>query len=394
MKKRASETGIGSRRRAVALTLALGGWYGLVGIGCKATVGGGDTAGAGGSGNAGGGVAPTGTGGGPGIGGGSGCGAPTGAGGGTTVTDGGATGDLKPRAPFVAVGNAALRAYSADGKTWTTAPAPAPLPAGFSGAPATGDNQWLFRGGCYGAGKFVAVGGTVNDNGLLVSSPNGMAWTVVGKQSNDDCGYGLGRFLTSVRTSTDGVTWTTIATPIAARQIVFGHGLFVSVGDNGGGDVDYSSDGTSWKTLPITYKGSGGNTLGYTAVAYGNGRFVAINLTRADSPIFEWDGATTTSFTETPRASLLGSNLSVSAIAYGRGAFVIVAKGSLYRRMDGTTSWKATPYTGTYDTLASLVITDDLYLNTNAWSADGLTFTSSTNPPSQAVTRIVPTFAP
>jgi hypothetical protein len=316
------------------------------------------------------------------------------AGGSTTIaTDAGTFDDLKPTAPFVAVGYAALRAYSPDGKSWMTAAAPAALPSGWTGPPVSGDNQWLFRSGCYGAGRFIAVGGTSGDLGLLMWSSNGTSWTLAGQQSNDDCAYGLGRFLTSVRTSTDGVTWSKIATPISTRQIVFGNGTFVSVADNGGGDVAYSRDGMTWTTLPITYVGTDSNRLGYNAVAYGKGRYIAINLGINASPIFEWDGSSRTSFTETPRASLLGGNVAVTALAYGRGAFVLATANALFRRADGSTTWQSTPLSGT-PSISALVITDSLYVTPAAWSPDGRSFTPATNAPTQTVTRIVPTLTP
>ena len=373
---------------AAYLAGCVGGCVGTIG----GTAGGGPGTGAGGSPNGRGGVSGSGTGGRSATGGSS----PTGTGGqGTPVTPtDGAINDLKPQAPFVAVGYAALRAFSADGKTWTTAPAPTTLPSGWSGPPVSGDNQWNFRGGCYGEGLFVALGGTTNNMGLLMSSTNGSSWTLVGgAQSNDACAYGNGRFLTSVRTSTDGATWTTISTAISSRRMTFGNGLFVSVGDNGGGDVHYSSDGQTWQALPITYTGTDSNRLGYDALAYGNGHFLAANVMISSSPIFEWDGASTTSFTETPRANLLGSNVAITAMAYGRGGFVIASSNNmLYRRADGQTTWQASTYSGTTN-LFSLVITDDLYVTDSAWSTDGATFTAGTNAPGKTgmVNLIVPT---
>jgi hypothetical protein len=299
-----------------------------------------------------------------------------------TTGDGGVT-DLRPHAPFVAVGYSALRAFSSDGKSWTKAPAPTTLPAGWSGPPVDGDNQWLFRGGCYGAGRFLAVGGTAGNLGLLMSSNDGSTWTLVGgAQSNDACAYGLGHFVTNVRYSTDGTTWADAASPFAARQMVFGHGLFVSVADNGGGDVAYSSDGMNWKSLPIT-------SPGYTAVAYGNGRFLALNLNNSNSPVFEWDGASAQSFTETARATVLGGNVTATALAYGQGTFVVATSNTLYRRKDGATSWTQSTYKGTSN-LAALVITDDIWVSDSAWSTDGVNFTPATNPPPE-ITRIVPT---
>jgi hypothetical protein len=292
-------------------------------------------------------------------------------------------------APFVAVGEAAGRAFSADGKSWTKAADPTTLPSGWTGPPAAGDNQWLFRGGCYGAGKYLAVGGTGGDQGLMMISADGKAWSLVGgAQANDDCAYGLGRWVTSKRYSLDGATWTVISSPISSRQMVFGSGLFVSVTDIGTGAVEYSGDGLSWNKLPITYVGTDTNRLGYDMLTRGGGRFIAANSVRSDSPIFEWDGVSAQSFTETPRATLLGSNVAITALAYGRGKFVIATSGALFQRPAAGGTWTKTSYTGTGQ-LRELVVTPDLYVTPNAWSADGVTWTPSTNPPS--ATRIIAT---
>ncbi len=389
-------------KRLGSTLLLMGAWLGASAAGCTGSVGGGAGGGSatGGSPGSSGGATGTGgrasgaTGGSNSNGtGGRGTGGRGTGGQGTAVTPDGSTTDLTPHAPFVAVGYGALRAYSADGKSWTTAPAPTTLPAGWSGSPTVGDNQWNLRGGCNGLGMFLAVGGTTNDDGMMLSSTNGTTWSLVGGQmSNDGCAYGNGRFLTNVRTSTDGKTWTSISTQISSRQMVFGKGMFVSVGDNGGGDVHYSTDGKTWQALPITYTGTDANRLGYDALAYGNGRFVAINLMISSSPIFEWDGASTTSFTETPRASLIGSNVAVTALAYGQGSFVIATANSLYRMADGATTWQSASFTGAAK-ISSLVITDTLYVSDTSWSADGVTFKDATNAPGGGglVNLIIPT---
>jgi hypothetical protein len=381
----ARPAGTGGSAPASGGSSATGGVAG--GGGRPGPAGGGGASGAAGTAATGGAV---GSGGGAGSGGGGAAGHPTPSGSG----GGGASGqEPKPHPPFVAFGYAALRSYSADGKTWTTAPAPTSLPSGWAGPPVSGDNQWLLRSGCFGAGLFVGVGGTAGDLGLVLTSTDGMTWsTAPGAQSNDDCAYGLGKFVTNFRTSPDGVTWTKVARAVSARQMVFGRGTFVAVADNGGGAVDASTDGSSWSALPISYVGTDSHRLGYNAVAYGNGRFLAINLSIDDSPIFEWDGASMSSFTETPRAALLGGNLTATALAYGRGEFVIATPGVLFHRPDGATTWTQTKYTGAGN-LSSLVITDEIDVTDSAWSTDGVTFKPATNAPAavQSVTRIVPT---
>lgn len=295
--------------------------------------------------------------------------------------------------PFVAVGDRAARAFSTDGKTWLKAADPVGLPIGWTGPPTSGDNQWLLRGGCYGAGRFLAVGGTAGDQGLMLASANGKDWTLVGgAQSNGDCAFGNGRWMTTVRYSTDGDTWQPIAAPAEGRQMVFGKGLFVAVTDQNGGTFTYSSDGQTWSQLPITYVGTDANRLGYNIVTYGDGRFLAANTGRVDSPILEWDGVSPKSFTETPRAQILGSNIAITTVAYGRGQMVIATSGFLFRRAAGTATWQKTAYSGTND-LYTLVIANDLFINANAWSTDGIAWNASANP-LPSVSKIIPTVAP
>jgi hypothetical protein len=92
----------------------------------------------------------------------------------------------------------------------------------------------------YGQGKFVAV----NDNGQSAYSSNGQ-------------------------------TWTSIASDNLKRSVTYGKGIFVAVGS--GSTASYSSNGTTWTQVTIPeapYPGEG--TMVYDSVAYGNGIFVAI----------------------------------------------------------------------------------------------------------------------
>jgi hypothetical protein len=295
--------------------------------------------------------------------------------------DGGAAGP-----PFVAVGYGTIRASSDDGKTWVRAPDPTMLPTGWVGPPISGDNQWLLRGGCFGRGLFVAVGGTGGDKGLLLTSNDGSTWRVIGEQANDDCAYGNGLFVTSSRYSTDGVTWIRAMRAAPTRNMVFGADLFVTAGDQNGGNVSYTRDGRAWTNLAITFVGTGTMRKGYSRIAYGNGRFVAVHTFFQDSPIFEWDGKTDTSFTERSRTAELGEPATVQAIAYGRGAFVLLSSGFLFRRPDGATAWQKIKTAGARPG-GNLVVTDQLYVTDRAWSIDGVTWVAATNPPT-SITKL------
>ena len=90
---------------------------------------------------------------------------------------------------------------------------------------------------CYGAGKFVAVGG-----------------------SDDRAAY-----------SKDGINWTLTTLPANKTwlSVCYGNGKFVAVSRTGN-IAAYSTDGVNWTqtTLP--------NKLSWQSVCYGNGKFVAI----------------------------------------------------------------------------------------------------------------------
>ena len=101
-------------------------------------------------------------------------------------------------------------------------------------------------GVAYGNGRFVAVGGYVEDYFGLLSSAS------------------------VILTSPDGVSWTerTSGTRNRLSDVTYGNGLFVAVG--GGGTILTSPDGVNW-TARIS-----GTSRFLRGVAYGNGRFVAV----------------------------------------------------------------------------------------------------------------------
>jgi hypothetical protein len=324
---------------------------------------------------------------------------------GVTDRDGGTARDAAPSGgpdltaikvgpPFVAVGYATIRAYSNDGKSWTTASDPSPLPGSFSGPPVDGDNKWLLRGVCTDGSRYLAVGGTGGDQGLVLLASGGQAWTVVGGvQANDDCAHGNGFWITPGRQSADAKNWIKAATPSpSSRRIVFAGGIFVSVGDQGGGAVSYTRDGNRWSTLPIKYVGTDADRKGYNTLAVGNGRFLAMNSGRMDAPIFEWDGKSDTSFKETPRPPELASAI-VYTLTYGRGAFYIASFNALYRLADGGATWEKIQGQGAKE-IYSLVVTDELFVDPRYWSADGVHWNASTGTPAFGITKVIGTPVP
>jgi hypothetical protein len=166
---------------------------------------------------------------------------------------------------FVAVGNGILT--STDAVTWIDRESASDL----SGRPLSAVS--------FGNGQFVAVG----DSGLVLSSPDGVRWLPQQAGTTNDLtsiAFGNGQFValldprnsrSNIVTSTDGVNWTLQApTPrhilLPLYDVAYGSGRFVAVG--GYGTIVTSPDGTNWVHQPSPT----GCDLG--AVAYGNGQFL------------------------------------------------------------------------------------------------------------------------
>ncbi len=140
-------------------------------------------------------------------------------------------------------------------------------------------------GAIYAGGKFVVVG----DNGVNLSSPDGVTWTRGTVPSNAhfyrSIAHNGARFVTvgvaavnaTLRAtgaySTDGATWTAATMPSGVGTMVavaYGAGRFVSVGENG--RIYNSPDGATWTevTSPVT--------TSLSAVAYADNLFVATGV--------------------------------------------------------------------------------------------------------------------
>lgn len=166
---------------------------------------------------------------------------------------------------FVVVGHAAQTATSPNGVTWRTHPAPA------------GSWQAL----AYGAGKFVALA-AFNTGAHEMVSTDGVHWTALAGPTGEWTGltYGAGRFLAvsaqgQLVTSVDGVHWTTTwsRSQFVLTSVAYGNGRFVAV-DAADGDALVSVDGYHWSFYTVTTPGSP-----WFAVSYGNGLFSAFSPT-------------------------------------------------------------------------------------------------------------------
>lgn len=162
---------------------------------------------------------------------------------------------------FVVLGHGATVATSTNGVTWGTHAVPA--------------GAW--QSVAYGAGRFVALSSLTA--GLNeITSTDGVHWSALPGPVGEWTGitYGAGRFVAvsafgQFITSRDGVHWTPTWTrsQFLLTSVAFGNGRFIAV-DSADGDTLISLDGVHWSFYPITTPGTP-----WFAVTFGNGIFSA-----------------------------------------------------------------------------------------------------------------------
>ena len=236
---------------------------------------------------------------------------------------------------FVAVGGGggdvgSFILTSDDGFSWRAQPFP--------------DVTYL-RGVAYGNGMFVAAGAT----GAVFTSSNGGAWNCQDSHQPNwnfgDMTYALGQFVAvgtdsfdngGILTSSNGIDWSVRFTGVHnfLFRIVYGNGLYVAVGGNILVAADpsiilTSTDGIHWTPrdagIPSTLMG----------VAYGNGLFVAVRYAglTSDTVITSPDGITWTKQSLSSFDDLVG-------VMFGEGQFVAVAlNGSIFTSTNGV-AWR------------------------------------------------------
>jgi hypothetical protein len=144
---------------------------------------------------------------------------------------------------------------------------------------------------------FVAVSGGADNNAMVMTSPDGINWTLRLPVTPSDGSSGDG----------DWGSW---------DSITYGNGLFVAVSlsghDGSPNQVMTSPDGITW-----TFRPSGVDNK-WISVTYGNGLFVAVSWEDVPNPVMTSpDG-----IIWTPRAAGSGS---WSSVTYGNGLFVAAA---------------------------------------------------------------------
>lgn len=221
-------------------------------------------------------------------------------------------------------------------------------------------------------------------------SKNGIDWETGGTiqaRAWNAAGYGAGKFIAVCKTGDNqtviavsedgGLTWNEYTALIGSdwKSVAYGGGRFVVVGSTLGSTAMYSDDGVTWQSaaLPVT-----GN---WCSVAYGNGKFIATNTGNTQYGAVSEDGITWGQID-------FGTTDVWSFVTYGDGMFCIVSSSRYKWSINNGDSWTlaATPqsstakivYAGYYWLLIS-GSTGSIYYATSAtlksgsgWSATGV----------------------
>ena len=221
---------------------------------------------------------------------------------------------------FVALGDGALVAVSHDGVTWSDHRVPA------------GDWQTV----AYGNGRFIALSSASAASHEVISS-DGVTWTALPGPTGAWAAltYGAGRFVAvgadgQVTTTIDGVHWTTtwVHSKFHFTAIAYGNGRFIAV-DNTMGDDIISLNGLSWSFYRIFAP-----SQRWDALSFGDGNFVAFDNARRDI-------VATTVLGYTWTTHVTARSQDVNASTYGCDRFVAVghspvASGAFFTSPTGT----------------------------------------------------------
>ena len=239
---------------------------------------------------------------------------------------------------WVAVGEKGKMAYSANGASWTVV------------TNSTFGNDIDIEAIAYGGGRFVAVG----EEGKMAYSTDGASWTAVanspfGSMFNINAiAYGSNKFVAAsnrIAYSTDGTSWTTVPSENEGglgiiHGIAWGNNRFVAVGN--AGRMAYSADGTSWTA--VANSSFGDNEI--HAVAYGNNRWAAVGAwddvgpnTNATIGTMAYSTDNGVTWTAVPRNSTFNTGADITAIAFGNGRFVAGCYGGKTAYSTDGVSW-------------------------------------------------------
>jgi hypothetical protein len=213
-------------------------------------------------------------------------------------------------------------ATSEDGIAWDTRTSLMP-----SGANWSAMSAGLFDDGSTigKVSRFVAVAGT-SANTTAAYSADGITWSaanIVTSATWVDVAFGgfssqkfvaISSDVTTVRISNDGELWdqTGTLTTTGFTAVAYGKNRFVAI-KSGTSVTNYSTTGTGTWTA-----GSLPSSSNWNSIAYGNNRFVAVSSTSGTIAAYSLDGITWT-------ASTLPATASWTKITYGQGVFLAVS---------------------------------------------------------------------
>jgi len=229
-------------------------------------------------------------------------------------------------------------ATSEDGILWTTRASLMPSAANWSAMTAG-----LFDDGST-VGKvsrFVAVAGTAA-NTTAAYSEDGITWSaasIVTSATWVDVAFGgfstqkfvaISSDVTTVRVSNDGENWdqTGTLTTTGFTAIAYGKNRFVAI-KSGSSVSNYSTTGTGTWTA-----GALPSSSNWNSVAYGNNRFVAVSNTSGTIAAYSLDGITWT-------ASTLPSTAQWTKVTYGQGVFLAVSTTTAAATSPDGVTWTA-----------------------------------------------------
>ena len=297
---------------------------------------------------------------------------------GTTTLNGVAYGN----GTYVIVGVSGAVLTSADGRSWTKQ---------------TGVSTSLaLRSVTYGNNLFIAITGA----GEIIESPDGVTWTSQPSQGGNPSKVTClnNRFLiidSGMKLSADGTNWTVNNVYPVLTNVIYANGYYVGVGSGigtgHGGAILYSSDLTNWNTAvddPRSY--------GLSAVAYGNGTFVAAGMhgqIRTSTNHLDWPICMQTL---TWLDSLIGiAYINNEFIAGGDGGISPGGYGEdsplLFSGPSGGNHWTRCP-TGFYDGVEGLTYGQGRYVLISAFgvhvSTNGIDWTGLGDPLDHQLTSV------
>ena len=254
----------------------------------------------------------------------------------------------------------------------------------------------------YGNGVYVA-GGTfegTNGNTLIYSTDYGNTWTGLGKSIIDNTVAGLvfeknifvaGGTNTGIYYSSDGINWTAATVSGVSNSgnylLKYVNNIFIASQVNG--NLVSSTDGKNWSQL-ISLKDINGTGTGFSFairdIAYGNGVYVAVGDGESigvSSDLANW----------TFYPGLVSPNSAGTSVAYGNNTWVVVGRKEsttnhnlAYSTDDGNT-WTSTSLTllNSYEYEGLIYYNDKFVLfgynvyNCIAFSTDGINWTQTSN---------------